>query len=97
MTYVGCTVINEGCVNPSILIFSKLVVEVCGTICVSTPVRLMEESAVTDTVMDTLARLSEEELVSAEISRLNPCCKSCLLYTSPSPRDVEESRMPSSA
>ena len=23
--------------------------------------------------------------------------KSCLLYTSPSPRDVEESRMPSSA
>ena len=24
-------------------------------------------------------------------------CTSCLLYTSPSPRDVEESRMPSSA
>ena len=24
-------------------------------------------------------------------------CVSCLLYTSPSPRDVEESRMPSSA
>ena len=24
-------------------------------------------------------------------------CHSCLLYTSPSPRDVEESRMPSSA
>ena len=24
-------------------------------------------------------------------------CKFCLLYTSPSPRDVEESRMPSSA
>ena len=24
-------------------------------------------------------------------------CYSCLLYTSPSPRDVEESRMPSSA
>ena len=24
-------------------------------------------------------------------------CKACLLYTSPSPRDVEESRMPSSA
>jgi len=24
-------------------------------------------------------------------------CKPCLLYTSPSPRDVEESRMPSSA
>ena len=26
-----------------------------------------------------------------------PVCLSCLLYTSPSPRDVEESRMPSSA
>ena len=25
------------------------------------------------------------------------CTSSCLLYTSPSPRDVEESRMPSSA
>ena len=24
-------------------------------------------------------------------------CNACLLYTSPSPRDVEESRMPSSA
>ena len=27
----------------------------------------------------------------------DPEAKSCLLYTSPSPRDVEESRMPSSA
>ena len=27
----------------------------------------------------------------------NPSIKTCLLYTSPSPRDVEESRMPSSA
>ena len=26
-----------------------------------------------------------------------PLIQSCLLYTSPSPRDVEESRMPSSA
>ena len=28
---------------------------------------------------------------------LKPPLQSCLLYTSPSPRDVEESRMPSSA
>ena len=28
---------------------------------------------------------------------LKYCIKHCLLYTSPSPRDVEESRMPSSA
>ena len=28
---------------------------------------------------------------------INDIAKACLLYTSPSPRDVEESRMPSSA
>ena len=31
------------------------------------------------------------------ISLLNNIINPCLLYTSPSPRDVEESRMPSSA
>ena len=34
-------------------------------------------------------------LISPEA--LSALSKSCLLYTSPSPRDVEESRMPSSA
>ena len=37
--------------------------------------------------------LVEEALNNAEAERI----ESCLLYTSPSPRDVEESRMPSSA
>ena len=32
-----------------------------------------------------------------KISVQTPLTKTCLLYTSPSPRDVEESRMPSSA
>ena len=32
-----------------------------------------------------------------EINKLHKDDKACLLYTSPSPRDVEESRMPSSA
>ena len=32
-----------------------------------------------------------------EILQLIDVSKNCLLYTSPSPRDVEESRMPSSA
>ena len=31
------------------------------------------------------------------VSHLNAVRNNCLLYTSPSPRDVEESRMPSSA
>ena len=35
---------------------------------------------------------------SAKVKKiLEAKCKACLLYTSPSPRDVEESRMPSSA
>ena len=34
----------------------------------------------------------------AELAKVNDAqVRSCLLYTSPSPRDVEESRMPSSA
>ena len=38
-------------------------------------------------------QLSEGKMPTKQISMT----KSCLLYTSPSPRDVEESRMPSSA
>ena len=43
------------------------------------------------------------ELVREQIEEWKPnlvaveLCDSCLLYTSPSPRDVEEYRMPSSA
>ena len=32
-----------------------------------------------------------------KVRKLSKANKTCLLYTSPSPRDVEESRMPSSA
>ena len=39
-----------------------------------------------------IEHLSDERLYEEYIS-----FDSCLLYTSPSPRDVEESRMPSSA
>ena len=35
--------------------------------------------------------------VAAENPKFKEFYKACLLYTSPSPRDVEESRMPSSA
>ena len=33
----------------------------------------------------------------APVTQVRVLCSTCLLYTSPSPRDVEESRMPSSA
>ena len=40
-------------------------------------------------------------IIARDLPRLNKIAKelnkACLLYTSPSPRDVEESRMPSSA
>ena len=39
----------------------------------------------------------EEVIVTAERQASSIQDTACLLYTSPSPRDVEESRMPSSA
>ena len=39
----------------------------------------------------------KERLLSFEVSYKIGMTRLCLLYTSPSPRDVEESRMPSSA
>ena len=42
---------------------------------------------------------TREEIVQEEMDIIDGLSESiiCLLYTSPSPRDVEESRMPSSA
>ena len=39
----------------------------------------------------------KEKEVQNELNNSNESTMTCLLYTSPSPRDVEESRMPSSA
>ena len=51
---------------------------------------------VQDTVTDDLVNFSKaQNAVSAIAFKLQD--EYCLLYTSPSPRDVEESRMPSSA
>ena len=46
-----------------------------------------------------LAKKSEDALALVEIYTVDDlrAIGPCLLYTSPSPRDVEESRMPSSA
>jgi len=45
-----------------------------------------------------LKRLNEEDIIYAtKFNKKNTVVYACLLYTSPSPRDVEESRMPSSA
>ena len=44
-----------------------------------------------------LVKAHKEVDSSDDIEVKRDCLKLCLLYTSPSPRDVEESRMPSSA
>ena len=41
--------------------------------------------------------LDKEDLITSTHRGHGHCLGNCLLYTSPSPRDVEESRMPSSA
>jgi len=47
-------------------------------------------------VTEELAKASSSLRVQVNMQMLG-CAYTCLLYTSPSPRDVEESRMPSSA
>ena len=61
----------------------------------------VDESGYGLTVCCTLDNLLKGAATQA-IQNLNDACNldqltGCLLYTSPSPRDVEESRMPSSA
>ena len=52
----------------------------------------------TDTKLKILADESADLKILEQISwNLNKPYRICLLYTSPSPRDVEECRMPSSA
>ena len=53
------------------------------------------ELTLVSVVSGLLERGHRQAMAAAEGSSLHPSC--CLLYTSPSPRDVEESRMPSSA
>ena len=72
---VSFSVINERCVYPSVFVCSEVTIEVRGTVSVRSPVSLMQESAVTDTVVDALTCLTEEELVPAEVRWLEPCCK----------------------
>ena len=56
--------------------------------------------------MDNLRSIRQGKLFEIEVDENNESeaekkvedmCKNCLLYTSPSPRDTEVSRMPSSA
>ena len=48
-------------------------------------------------VIDYLAKKHETDMEEVKLCKKGTFRYNCLLYTSPSPRDVEESRMPSSA
>ena len=53
--------------------------------------------ALADTNTTSYPGYGEDEWCDKAEQIINGLIGSCLLYTSPSPRDVEESRMPSSA
>ena len=60
--------------------------------------RLEQQPDLSKPVAITLPRMSFEMTdISYDATRKSGITQTCLLYTSPSPRDVEESRMPSSA
>ena len=54
------------------------------------------EEYISQEVYVQIAIIKGKEKISTE-SAIDKYFNTCLLYTSPSPRDVEESRMPSSA
>ena len=54
-----------------------------------------DERAIANLSLATSSRYKDKS--SGELKEQTEWHKICLLYTSPSPRDVEESRMPSSA
>ena len=50
-----------------------------------------------DFIIDEALDEEEEDMLMSKLEQDEQLSMLCLLYTSPSPRDVEESRMPSSA
>ena len=50
-----------------------------------------------DVVLDNTTNEGQVQIVNNTFDSIPDWFMNCLLYTSPSPRDVEESRMPSSA
>ena len=57
--------------------------------------RLINEVLIKNNIRGTV--IISKEGVNGTISGKEPDIKTCLLYTSPSPRDKRQSRMPSSA
>ena len=63
----------------------------------SLDIKLLENNAAIGKKIRKALASELNKKIPAKLRTVEPKIKSCLLYTSPSPRDVEESRMPSSA
>ena len=63
----------------------------------TTPDELFGPVSVAGLKKDEYRRKTDNKLPEAEFAFLDEIFKACLLYTSPSPRDLSTSRMPSSA
>jgi len=61
------------------------------------PVHVLTKSTLVERDLDIIKRINEKQRAIVSFSFSSADDRICLLYTSPSPRDVEESRMPSSA
>ena len=57
----------------------------------------ISKPAIKKAIADGKALIAEGKTKADAARAMYPQISTCLLYTSPSPRDVEESRMPSSA
>ena len=59
--------------------------------------RVTRDNIIVDITHEAEALLPRDKLMPGEIYKINDRIRACLLYTSPSPRDRQKSRMPSSA
>ena len=81
------------CTRRSKLDYQGLFIDVGDVVCVES-VDYKNKKAVISEVEPRQSFLKRPAVANVTLVSI---CISCLLYTSPSPRDVEESRMPSSA
>ena len=85
-----------GCIDGDTL--EEIIDDVVG--CMDTEAKNYDENATTELVGNCIYAASKEAFMDAmnqEIDLQSMLNQSCLLYTSPSPRDRTRSRMPSSA
>ena len=81
-------------------IYKVLIMAVLAAIILSLSMRLFknpEESKEPIVQPETAAELTEEDITAETERNQTTMATYCLLYTSPSPRDISGSRMPSSA